>query len=511
MSAAKRPITILIAALGGEGGGVLTNWIVSAAAEVGFPVQSTSIPGVAQRTGATTYYIEILPTPWRELGARRPVLALTPGVGDIDIAVASELVEAGRTVANGFVTRERTLMIASTSRFYTVAEKMAMADGRADRDRVVKAIEANAQQTLLFDIEQAAKESGAMINAVMLGAIAGGGRLPIPIESFEMAIRADGKAVESNLHGFHAGVAAAMRGTTAGREERKSKRVRKAIAALAALEAEIAPTMPIPVVVEGVRRLAAYQDVDYARLYVDRLRAIRDLDTRVSAGGRLLRETARHLAVRMSSEDVIRVAQAKIDPERFARIHREMGLKPGEPFKIVDFLKPGIEEFAQILPPALARRILSLAERHPRLRRFHWGMEINSASVSGFLRFWLLAKLKTLRRKSLRFQQEQAAIETWLKRVAEAAERSPELGLEVVECARLIKGYGDTLKRGTANYHAIETRVIRPILTGKIPLHRGIDAIASARAAALLDPEGEGLANCLAEIGKQTDFSVAAE
>jgi indolepyruvate ferredoxin oxidoreductase beta subunit len=205
------------------------------------------------------------------------------------------------------------------------------------------------------------------------------------------------------------------------------------------------------------------------------------------------------------------VAQAKIDPERFARIHREMGLKPGEPFKIVDFLKPGIEEFAQILPPALARRILSLAERHPRLRRFHWGMEINSASVSGFLRFWLLAKLKTLRRKSLRFQQEQAAIETWLKRVAEAAERSPELGLEVVECARLIKGYGDTLKRGTANYHAIETRVIRPILTGKIPLHRGIDAIASARAAALLDPEGEGLANCLAEIGKQTDFSVAAE
>src|SRR5262249_32902831 len=56
-----RPISILIAALGGEGGGVLTDWIVAAAAELGFPVQSTSIPGVAQRTGATTYYIEIVP------------------------------------------------------------------------------------------------------------------------------------------------------------------------------------------------------------------------------------------------------------------------------------------------------------------------------------------------------------------------------------------------------------------------------------------------------------------
>jgi indolepyruvate ferredoxin oxidoreductase beta subunit len=71
MSAARRPITILIAALGGEGGGVLTNWIVAAATDLGFPVQSTSIPGVAQRTGATTYYIEILPTPWSELGGHR--------------------------------------------------------------------------------------------------------------------------------------------------------------------------------------------------------------------------------------------------------------------------------------------------------------------------------------------------------------------------------------------------------------------------------------------------------
>src|SRR6185437_338897 len=84
-----RPITMLIAALGGEGGGVLTQWIVDAAAQAGFPVQSTSIPGVAQRTGATTYYIEILPVPAHELNGKRPVLALTPGVGDIDVAVTS--------------------------------------------------------------------------------------------------------------------------------------------------------------------------------------------------------------------------------------------------------------------------------------------------------------------------------------------------------------------------------------------------------------------------------------
>ena len=144
-----RPITMLIAALGGEGGGVLTQWIVSAAADAGFPVQSTSIPGVAQRTGATTYYIEILPVPSRELGGKRPVLALTPGVGDIDIAVASELLEAGRAVANGYATPDRTHVIGSLSRFYAMDEKIAMGDGRFDRDKLINVIKAHAKATLL--------------------------------------------------------------------------------------------------------------------------------------------------------------------------------------------------------------------------------------------------------------------------------------------------------------------------------------------------------------------------
>src|SRR5262249_48368416 len=124
-----RPISILVAALGGEGGGVLTDWIVAAAASQGFPVQSTSIPGVAQRTGATTYYIEMLPAALPTTVAR-PILALAPGIGDVDLLVASELLEAGRAVAGGYVTPDRTAAIASTSRAYLVVEKMAMSDGR---------------------------------------------------------------------------------------------------------------------------------------------------------------------------------------------------------------------------------------------------------------------------------------------------------------------------------------------------------------------------------------------
>jgi indolepyruvate ferredoxin oxidoreductase, beta subunit len=509
MSDAERPLTLLIAALGGEGGGVLTGWIIAAASSQGLPVQSTSIPGVAQRTGATTYYIEIFPRPRRELGGKRPVMALSPGIGDVDIVVASELLEAARTVAAGFVTPDRTLAIASTHRSHSIAEKMAMGDGRLDVAKLAGEVTKNAREAVLFDMDAVARDAGAMINAVMLGAIAASGRLPMPVDAFAAAIRADGKAVEANLRGFAAGLAAARERAPAPASQRDAKTPAAKAESLADLEAQAA-AFPgaADIVVEGLRRLAAWQDVAYARLYLERLGPVA-----LAARGdeRLLRETARHLAVRMSYEDVIRVAEEKIAPARIAGIVAKMSGKPGEPVAIVEFLKPGIEEFCQLLPPRLAISILGLARRHGWINRFHWGMEVRTTSVTGYLRFLLLAKLKRLRRHTYRFHEEQAAIEAWLAAIAAAAAKSTVLAFEIAECARLIKGYGDTLKRGAANYAAIETRLMDPVMAGSMTLARGIDAIASARTAALVDPEGEALARCLAEIERNSDLGIAAE
>lgn len=510
MSANPRPVTLLIAALGGEGGGVLSDWIVSAATALDLPVQCTSIPGVAQRTGATTYYIEIFPVPLRELGDKRPVLALAPGVGDVDVIVASELMEAGRAIANGFVTSDRTTLVSSTHRVYLTTEKMAMGDGRYDSDRLRQAIDANARQHLLFDMESVSRESGAMINAVMLGAIAGAADLPITVEAFEVAIREDGKAVDSNLKGFRAGLSAAH--DQLPKAARRSEK-RPSAPTLASLEQEVVSTMPEvarDIAVEGVRRLVAYQDLAYARRYLDRLAPVREADARANAGGKLLRETARHLAVRMSFEDVIRVAEAKIDPARFARIEREIGAKD-RPYVITEFLKPGIEELCQVLPPRLARAIVGYAEKRGWLATMYFGMELKTTSVLGYLRFWGLAKLRRFRPKSWRFHEEQIAIESWLSRVTAAASLSPDLAIEVAECARLIKGYGDTWKRGSANYATIEARVIAPALEGRIPAAQAVDAVASARTAALVDPEGEGLAKALAAIERHVALPIAAE
>jgi indolepyruvate ferredoxin oxidoreductase beta subunit len=500
---APRPIAILIAALGGEGGGVLTDWIVAAAGTQGFPVQSTSIPGVAQRTGATTYYIEIMPATLAALGGQRPILALTASAGDVDVVLASELMEGARAIGNGLVTPDRTTLLASTHRSYAIAERMAMGDGRYDIGRLTKAIETHAKQHLLFDMAAVAKDAGAMINAVMLGALAAARVLPIPARTFEDAIRHDGKAVDANLRGFRAGLAAATQ--AAALPSPDGKRRRAPVSSVATLEAEVNATMPASareIAVEGLRRTAAYQDAAYASLYLDRLRRVLAADAHANAGGRLIRETARQLAVRMTFEDVIRVAGAKIAPERFTRIRAELGLKDDEPFRIVEFLKPGLDEMCQVLPPRLAHRILAWAER--RGWRPHWGMEIETTSVFGYLHFWSLAKLKRLRPRGHRYALEQDAIEAWLALIVEAAQVSADVAVEIAECARLIKGYGDTWQRGSANYATIETQVIRPLLAGSLPLAQGADAIASARTAALLDPEGEGLAKCLTEIASRT-------
>ena len=181
-----------------------------------------------------------------------------------------------------------------------------------------------------------------------------------------------------------------------------------------------------PVVIEGVRRLVAYQSDDYAQTYLDRLTPIAAADANAGVQGKLLKEVARHLAVRMSYEDVVRVAQAKIAPARMQRIAREELRVKDEPYSVHEFLKPGIEELTQLLPPAIARPIRRYAERKGWTGRAYFGMEINTTSVSGYLRFLMLAKLRRLRPYGIRYKEEQAQIEAWLALIAKAAPRSTD-------------------------------------------------------------------------------------
>src|SRR6202023_1248587 len=205
----SRPITLTIAALGGQGGGVVTDWLVMAARSAGYFVQATSVPGVAQRTGATIYYLEFFRRSDSPNG-REPIMALMPNPGDVDIVVASEWMEAGRAINRGLVTKERTTLIASTHRDYTISEKMALSEGRVSSRELFEIAAANAAKLIGFDMVKIAEASGGRISAVILGGIAGADVLPWGIEEYHHAIKESGLGVEASLAAFEAGRQAAI-------------------------------------------------------------------------------------------------------------------------------------------------------------------------------------------------------------------------------------------------------------------------------------------------------------
>jgi indolepyruvate ferredoxin oxidoreductase beta subunit len=454
---ASRSINVAVLAMGGEGGGVLADWLVDLAEHQGWVAQATSVPGVAQRTGATIYYLELVQA---DRAGRQPVLALMPFPGDVDVVVASELMEAGRAIQRGLVTPERTTLIASTHRVYSMSEKTAMGDGRVDSSMLLESGRAAAKRFLHADFAAAAEETGSVISAVLFGALAESGALPFAREAFEAAIQRGGVGVESSLRAFALGAQLV-------REPAPTQSVQPDIACapalgprLAALAQRIDREFPLAAhghLREAVRRLADYQDVAYASEYLDRLVPVREADARYGDGRhRLLAETARYLALWMSYEDTVRVADLKTRRARFERVKRETRLREGQQLAINEYLHPRVEEIADMLPAGLGGWLLSSRWAHALVRRFlAKGRVIRTSSVRGYLALYCIAGLRPWRRRSLRYQRETARMREWLNSLLAAAARDYELALVIAECQRLIKGYSDTHARGTKNFDAL--------------------------------------------------------
>jgi indolepyruvate ferredoxin oxidoreductase beta subunit len=308
---------------------------------------------------------------------------------------------------------------------------------------------------------------------VLFGAMAGSGVLPLAREACEQAIRKAGRGAEASLRGFAAGYEIAL-----------GQRPAPAQAAAPQRPTELADIVRI-----GLERLRDYQGEGYARLYESRLQPFMKGDPALAAS------VARHLALWMAYEDIIRVADLKTRRSRFERVRKEVGAKNGEPVIVIDYLKPGVEEFASVLPGFAGKRLVQWAERRGKLDAYNVGMHIRTSGVFGYLLVRSLSWLRPLRPLTYRYQEEQALIERWLARVAEAARRDSALALEVAECARLIKGYGETHRRGKANFLAILDALVENPATAT-PREQAA-AIRKAREAALADPEGKHLGQAL--------------
>ncbi|MEZ5810559.1 MAG: indolepyruvate oxidoreductase subunit beta family protein [Rhizobiaceae bacterium] len=456
-------VKLAILAVGGQGGGVLSDWIVDVAERSGYRVQATSVPGVAQRTGATIYYIEMMPDRGRE-----PVFALMPTPGDVDIVVAAELMEAGRAITRGFVTPERTTLIASRHRMFAVAEKIVPGDGRAKGETVAAAAAETARRFICFDMERIAARNGSHISASLLGGLAGSGALPFPRECYEETIRQSGRGVGPSLKAFKAAFDAAMTGETGesgltppapeaqavSGPERLLREWRAAQARVSALPPQIRDMAG-----RGLEKVVDYQDLAYGEDY---LRAIENAvaDDR-AAGGEdrgfaFTQALAKHLANALCYDDVIRVADLKTRGARFRRVREDVGAGPDTLLKITEFMHPRAEEICGMMPVRLGRFV----ESRPRLfswidRVFNRGRRIRTDRPPSFAMLYMLAGLRRFRRRLWRHAQEAKHRNAWLAEASRCLLKDYDLAIEVIECRRLVKGYGDTHSRGLSKFDRV--------------------------------------------------------
>lgn len=442
---ADRPLTLIIGALGGQGGGILAEWLAEAAHAAGFPAQVTSTPGVAQRTGATTYYVELFPERTPQSG---PVFSLFPCAGDVDMVVALEPMEAARALSLGFVT-ERTTVVTARARVYAIGEKIVAGDGTADGAAAIEALKRAAHRVLALDVAAIAGAAAHPANAVVFGAIAGAGVLPLTPEHCRAAIETVGVAVAANRAGFAAGWDAALAPAPPAPAQPATVFDRPP-AAFAAVVAGLPPEVRL-LAGHALARLADYQNDDYASLYMSRLGDVVAADRAAGGAARefaLSRAVAQRLAAWMAFEDVIRVAQLKTRPGRLDRIRAEMGAGPDEPVRVIDHLSPGRAELADLLPPFLARLI---APAHGDAPGPGLSMRLVTSSPMGFAALKLLAALKSGRPWTSRYAREQESIERWLTAIKAAATRGDyDLVCRIAGLAAWTRGYGRIRALGEA-------------------------------------------------------------
>ena len=545
MADAHQPIKIAILAMGGEGGGVLADWIVDLGEANGHIAQTTSVPGVAQRTGATIYYVELFARSaalatgaevrvgadlGADLGATggavdttpelQPVLALMPLPGDVDVVLASELMEAGRAVQRGLVTPERTTLIASTHRVYAINEKIAMGDGRSDSAALLAHAQDAAQRFIGYDMAAAAHSDGSVISAVLLGALAGSGVLPFSRAQFEATITRGGVGVASSLRAFAAAFERVAAGGGAFLPPPHRGRVGEGVNGWPAHIPPPSPPSPLKgegarqrslhplvrdlldeartqftdadthaIVTEGLRRLIDYQDPAYAALYLQRLAAIQSIEQqRDATATQLTAETARHLALWMSYEDTIRVADLKTRGSRFERVRDEVQARDDQLISINEYLHPRLQEIADTLPAGLGRWLLRSTTPRALVEKLSSkGRVLQTSSLRGHLMLSAIAGLRRWRRGTLRFATEQQRIEAWLADIAQAAHSDLALATEIARCQRLVKGYGDTHERGWRNF----SRLCQ--LWQRQPGAVTPADLATLRSAALADEHGHAL------------------
>jgi len=249
------------------------------------------------------------------------------------------------------------------------------------------------------------------------------------------------------------------------------------------------PDSAAPIVSESIHRLIDYQGAAYAKLYADRLRRFvgkRGVDDAMFG------EIARLMAMRMSYEDPIRIAQLKL-----AELATDTGAPRGP--SADDVRKFRLDELVDVLPAVVAEPVLDALQWAGWLHKTV-SIRFSNANWWGIRRLKIEASLRRWRRFSVRYAKERLWVERWLHMIDRSLTKQPAAASAMVQTATMVQGYGDAYRQGLAGWHAIIDGLAKPTFDGVLPLKDLAGAVAEARAAALPDPRQAALKRSIAEI-----------
>ena len=463
-----QPIKIALLAVGGDGGSVLTNWIIALAEANDYWAQSTSIAGVAQRTGATVYYLELVnkkTLPLEHGKVQTPVLAQMPAPFDVDIVMATEIMEAGRALARNFISK-KTTVIYSTNRNLAIREKEIPGDGIHDGKSINALVEKYAQQSLYGNLKIIAEKNKSVISASMFGALAASGTLPFDKKAFITTIEKGGIAVSSSTAAFNESydyikqlkLQAEKYTPTLKKssllslpEEVSSVKLQKLVDRI---RNEFPPVLH-PVLYTGVVHLSDWQNTHWATVYLDKLDTILQKDWADEAFT-LTRAVAQNLAIGMSFDDLIFVADQKTRAERTQEVYQQIEAKPGEIVHTLDYLHPSFDEFVGFLPRRMGLKIARSKKWKSFFdRRLDRDRRMKSTGFFNFILLYFLGGMKRWRMKTFRHFEEMGYVSQWLDQISEIVSHNYLLAVQVAQSYRQKKGYGATYRRGHSKFHAL--------------------------------------------------------
>ncbi len=463
------PIKIAIIAVGGDGGGVLTQWIVKLAEKNNYWAQSTTIAGVAQRTGSTVYYIELVPLSSITIDGKiyTPILAQMPEQGKVDLLIATEILEAGRAIQRGFVSNETT-MIFSTHRNLAIQEKETPGDGISNGEDIFEMTKKYAKTFYCGNFKLIAEKNHSVISASLLGAIAGSNCLPFDGKQFQEVIIDSGVGVKTSLNAFRESLDyvklsnAPHQSYQPGVAKATFKDIPPTILSPILKQLVVKIEQDFPAVLHqtlfaGVTQVCEWQNKKWAIEYLNKVKKYVDIDSSyIGTQYELSQNIARYLAIAMTYDDLVNVADLKTREDRWHEVYQQVEAKDKEVVQVIDYLHPGYDEVVGFLPKPIGR-FLSTNKTCRRwfVKYLDKDRRMNTHKLVPFLMLYIIGGMRRYRMFTFRHDEEMDNINYWFKRIDTALKTNYDLAIQIAKTYRLKKGYGDTYARGDSKFKSI--------------------------------------------------------